>query len=273
MKKYFILLLFVFSCGAFAQDSILLKIYREQANNKHYIYVDNKEWAPVSLEYSFTSENLNSTLPDKSVVVIPARTEKFTLTELNVADKKRGTKFSYDVYSVLGDVNVSTISHDFIYSLPFEKNKKHKIYQGYNGKFSHQNTYSLDFSLQTGDIVTAARGGKVISVVAENSKNCLTRDCARYNNRIVILHDDGTLGEYVHLKQNGSTVKPGDVVNTGQTIGYSGNTGWSKGPHLHFSVYINNIDGTRKYLKTKFAVAENKTPVYLSEGQYYTRKL
>src|SRR5690606_42147627 len=114
MKKYFIFLLFMLSWGAFAQDSIRLKIYREQANNTHYIYVDNKEWAPESLEFTFTSENLNSTLPDKNIVVIPARAENVTLTEVNVADKKRDINYSYDVYFVLGDVNASTTSNDII---------------------------------------------------------------------------------------------------------------------------------------------------------------
>ena len=270
MRKIFFILLAVIYTTSFAQDSINLKIYRENIGKSYYLYADNEEFAPVSLEYSFTSENMSSSLADKSLLVIPAGKKRHQITELKAVDPNMGTKFNYDVYFVLGDVNITAVKHDFVYSLPFEKNKKHIIYQGYNGLFSHHKAFSLDFSLKDGDKVNAARGGKVVSVITGNSKNCLTKECAKYNNRIVILHDDGTLAEYVHLRYSGSVVKPGEDVATGQLIGYSGNTGWSKGPHLHFSVYINNIDGTRTYLKTKFKVAESKTPVYLSEKHSYT---
>jgi murein DD-endopeptidase MepM/ murein hydrolase activator NlpD len=51
-----------------------------------------------------------------------------------------------------------------------------------------------------------------------------------------VLHDDGTLTEYVHLMQGGSAVRVGEKVAAGKLIGYSGNTGYSAGPHLHFAV-------------------------------------
>lgn len=41
--------------------------------------------------------------------------------------------------------------------------------------------------------------------------------------------------EYIHLSQ--VSVAPGQAVKAGQVIGFSGNTGCSTGPHLHFGVY------------------------------------
>jgi murein DD-endopeptidase MepM/ murein hydrolase activator NlpD len=40
---------------------------------------------------------------------------------------------------------------------------------------------------------------------------------------------------YAHLSS--FAVAKGDIVKSGQVIGYSGNTGYSTGPHLHFTVY------------------------------------
>lgn len=156
MKKILPLIFLSFCKVAFAQNSIKLKLYRENVGNSYFIYADNDELAPVSIEYTYTSENMSSSLSDKSVVVIPATSKKIVLTELKPLNTKKETKFNYDAYYVLGDVNTVPQKDNFIYTLPFEKNKKHKIYQGYNGVFSHQNAFSLDFSLQTGDKVFAS---------------------------------------------------------------------------------------------------------------------
>lgn len=50
--------------------------------------------------------------------------------------------------------------------------------------------------------------------------------------------EDGTHAIYGHM--NDVTVKVGEKVSTGEFIGYSGNTGHSTGPHLHFAL---NKDG------------------------------
>ena len=44
---------------------------------------------------------------------------------------------------------------------------------------------------------------------------------------------------YAHLALETAQVYPGLKVYAGQLIGYSGNTGFSSGPHLHFAVQLN----------------------------------
>ena len=58
-------------------------------------------------------------------------------------------------------------------------------------------------------------------------------------NLIRILHDDGSMALYGHLRLESSRVTPGTRVKRGQRIGKSGNTGFSTGPHLHFVIQLN----------------------------------
>lgn len=60
-----------------------------------------------------------------------------------------------------------------------------------------------------------------------------------YGNTIVIDHGLGLMSFYLHLSK--INVKVGDVVNQGQVIGLSGETGYTLGPHLHLSVRIGGI--------------------------------
>ena len=81
---------------------------------------------------------------------------------------------------------------------------------------------------------------------------------------------NGTFSEYSHLNYKGAKVNEGDLIEAGDFIGYSGNTGWSSGPHLHFVVYKYNEKGKRVTIKTKFKTAE-KGIVYLKEEERYTK--
>ena len=56
----------------------------------------------------------------------------------------------------------------------------------------------------------------------------------------------------------------------GQLIGYSGNVGWSTGPHLHLEVFNQNLDN-RETLKTKFKTGDGSNVEYLVEKKVYLR--
>ncbi|HOZ06609.1 MAG TPA: M23 family metallopeptidase, partial [Arenimonas sp.] len=100
--------------------------------------------------------------------------------------------------------------------------------------------YAVDFIVPIGTPVLAARAGVVMETIANYGSG--GQDAKIYASRanfIRILHDDGSMGLYAHLQENGILVKAGQRVGLGEMIGYSGNTGFSSGPHLHFALQIN----------------------------------
>ncbi|WP_027378069.1 M23 family metallopeptidase [Kaistella palustris] len=268
--RYLYVLLITLPFLSRAQKNIDVTFYHEKIGNEMQIFADNHTFAPVSAEYTYAAENMTSSLLNKAIIIIPAKTDKFKISTVAVADSRLKSSFSYDVGFVLGDITDQDFDENYVYSLPFAKQKTYLIFQGYNGKFSHQKANSIDFSLKENDQVLAARAGKVVEVESGHSSHCPTIDCAQFNNKVIILHSDGTMAEYVHLKKNGVAVQLGDQIAANQFIAYSGNTGFTKGPHLHFSVFKNNIDGSRTYFKTKFRTSKSGAAL-LEEGKSYTK--
>jgi murein DD-endopeptidase MepM/ murein hydrolase activator NlpD len=149
-------------------------------------------------------------------------------------------------------------SEEHIYQLPFEKGKTVLLMQGYNGKFSHKNKYALDFRLRKGRKIYAARGGKVIKVVQYHDEGGANKKYLNKGNHVIINHGDGTYAAYWHLMLNGSLVKRGDVVKTGEAIARAGSTGYSSMSHLHFMVYRYDKKGYRKTFPTKFYTSKGE---------------
>jgi murein DD-endopeptidase MepM/ murein hydrolase activator NlpD len=117
----------------------------------------------------------------------------------------------------------------------------------------------------------AARPGIVVAVNAAAQDGGITPEFLddKRANFVLVLHGDGTLGEYMHLSPSGVEVVPGQRVARGQEIGLSGNTGFSSTPHLHFQVMTAADDGVAKQsFPFELAVAPRRTaqPV---QGQRY----
>lgn len=112
--------------------------------------------------------------------------------------------------------------------------------QGIRGR-THQGRmeYAYDIATEIGTPIYAMKAGKVLSLRDKYPDTGGGRENATRSNFIWIEHEDGYRSIYVHLQQGFKAkvnLKAGDFVEAGQLIGYSGNSGWSTGPHLHVEV-------------------------------------
>ncbi len=120
------------------------------------------------------------------------------------------------------------------YVLPYPVGKSYMVTLGHCGGSYHSqgqpDQFAVDFAMDIGQTVTAARAGTVVYVEESGI------DGEFPNNLVVVEHEDGTFAQYMHLTQNGALVNKGDAVEQGQSLGLSGNTGLAGFPHLHFVV-------------------------------------
>lgn len=87
----------------------------------------------------------------------------------------------------------------------------------------------VDLAVPEGTPVRASDNGKVI--LAENSGD-------GYGNYIILDHGNGFKTLYGH--NSALCVSVGDIVSQGDLIAYSGSTGNSTGPHLHFEIHLDD---------------------------------
>jgi murein DD-endopeptidase MepM/ murein hydrolase activator NlpD len=258
---------------ALEQKSIQIAIEQEQAYEEHLRILKRSEVSNVkktaqigsrnsvilSTEangaggYEFEAENLNPYTVTMSIdfeslsnlktasklplfIEIPGRSKKKVL-ELDRISHALGVDYRSSYGWVRGSA-FAVHQNNYLYKLPFLKGSNVYVSQGYHGEMSHKglSAYAVDFPVPVGTPIYAAREGIVVGSEGGNNQGGASPEYRQYANYVIIEHSDGTMGNYYHLKQGGAVALIGQKVSKGDLIGYSGNTGYSSGPHLHFSV-------------------------------------
>lgn len=172
---------------------------------------------------------------------LPARAVVPALQRTLVARLGPDTRAELRLEVVPGTPNARP--RDVEYGYPLQTDQQ-QIEQGWGGGYSHsdaQNRHAVDFAADIGTPVIAARAGTVMEVESDFERAGLNSEqYARSANFVRIVHDDGTMTLYAHLKQDGVLVRVGQHVRKAEVIGLSGNTGFTTGPHLHFAVQVNH---------------------------------
>lgn len=251
-----------------AADQKLVKITTQKNNAQTEFYVENLQFADVTVTIEMELTNLTpSTLLPYTVTVSPR--SKAKLFSVEPPDAQKDSSWSYTYYATWGNLQVS---HDdnYVYHLPYRPGEAFPVSQGFHGKYSHTggDSFSIDFKMPEGTPVRAAREGVIVGVKDDSDIGGSDKKFEWDANYVLVRHSDGTLGHYVHLQKGGVKVKLGDTVIAGETIALSGNTGHSTGPHLHFAVFKAQSGKQRETVPIKYRVAPLMADI-LSEGHSY----
>jgi murein DD-endopeptidase MepM/ murein hydrolase activator NlpD len=103
-----------------------------------------------------------------------------------------------------------------------------------NGQLRIHN--GIDIAIPEGTAVTPVAPGSVIYSGLQPG----------YGNMVIVRHNDGMVTIYAHHSRN--VVKTGDPVEKTTRLAYSGSTGRSTGPHLHFEAWKNKVNVTTAFL-------------------------
>jgi murein DD-endopeptidase MepM/ murein hydrolase activator NlpD len=203
------------------------------------LVAENDGPAPITVHVTLSGENYASDREWPLTTVIPPHSA-VSLGRVFAAEKNAGGyNFLFRYSHHFGRIDAMHDA-DAVYRLPFEEGHSYPISQAHGGKLtSHnnrENLYAVDFAMPIGTPIVAARGGVVIDATFRHREGGFDPKYLDKANTVAIAHDDGTVAEYAHLAPGAELVKLGQRVQPGDLVGYSGNTGFTSGPHLHFIV-------------------------------------
>ncbi|RMH16165.1 MAG: M23 family metallopeptidase [Gammaproteobacteria bacterium] len=247
-------------------------IMQTQSEDGTRIYTaHNEALLPIEVEIAATLVNNVHTDPTLPLRHVLQPHESLRLFSVVPIDRTRTAEFTFHYEEVYGDPASEHDSNTY-YALPFGDGQRFRVTQGFNGTVSHhddQNRYAVDITMPEGTSLYASRSGKVVKIQDGEYRSGQTADLTEKANLIRILHDDGTMSVYAHLKAGRIFVDEGDWVVTGDLLAESGNSGFSSGPHLHFVVQRNS---GMKLVSIPFSwILEDGRTLAPKEGQWLER--
>jgi murein DD-endopeptidase MepM/ murein hydrolase activator NlpD len=246
-----------------------IEVLRQRMGGSIAFSLRNPHLAELTVSLDFSGVNLASNVKLPVEVVVPASCTTQPLVAIRPVDLGKPWNYTWHSNFTWGSPRVHH-SDDQLYLLPFPPGRSFRVVQGQDGGFSHtgENRFAIDFGTPEGTPVLAARDGLI--VLTRDGFDAGAPDPAfkKRANLVFVRHSDGTLGEYLHLLKGTVRARVGQTVRAGQLLAYSGNSGYSRGPHLHFMVFRAKDSKTRESLPIRFVTAQGSGLV-LEEGGIY----
>jgi murein DD-endopeptidase MepM/ murein hydrolase activator NlpD len=211
---------------------------REAAKN-----AEKDELASQKVLLAAKTEAIEETKEEKETLLVKTKNEESTYQKLLNQKIKEREAFEAELLEIESKLNYLIDPGSYpepsrgIIDWPLESIYITQYFGGTQFAKTNPGVYGRPF--HPGVDFGASIGTKIMSVSRGVVKGTGNTDaypgCNAWGKWVVVEHPNGLTSLYAHLSS--ILVSPGDQVTTGQTIALSGNTGYSTGPHLHFTLY------------------------------------
>ncbi|MCR5081251.1 MAG: peptidoglycan DD-metalloendopeptidase family protein [Treponema sp.] len=213
----------------FGLSNISTLISINSISNARALYVGQKLTVP-SVDGLYHIVASNETLESISAKYKVSLTDIIDVNDLSSETLQKGQKLyipgaklsSESIQKALGEIFAKPIKIRYRLTSKFGPRK-----DPITGVSSYHK--GIDLACATGTPIYASKSGTVM----------FTGWSSVYGYHVILKHSDGYQTLYGHMSK--IIAKKGQTVNQDTKIGLVGNTGYSTGPHLHFTVYKNSV--------------------------------
>lgn len=206
-----------------------IKIKSFEENNKKIAFIPVHYSTPAGV-YTVKIIEENNEIFSKTVKVLDGDFKKSYITVSKNMSEKRSDKNMKAMTNFVAEAKKNPVERklwdsNFILPVKSKISSPFGAMRFVNNKVVGYHS-GIDFPVPVGTTLKAANSGKIV----------LSRELTTTGNTIVIDHGMNVFSSYAHMSS--LNVKEGDIIKKGDIIGKSGNTGFTTGPHLHFTISI-----------------------------------
>lgn len=209
----------------------------------------------VGLKQDLTGKKqaVEYTTQEKATILIQTKNKELAFKEIVKTKEQLKEQFEKELYEFESQLNILIDKGSYpaprfgILSWPLDDvyiTQKFGKTVGAEKLYKSGSHNGVDFRASIGTRVKNVLAGTVVGTGNTDS----SPGCYSFGKWVMVKHDNGLSTIYGHLSVIGASKD--QRLETGDVVGYSGNTGYSTGPHLHISVYATQGVRIEKYVNS-----------------------
>ncbi len=199
-------------------------------------------------------EAIQETVKEQNSLLVQTKNKEQTFKDLVQQKEIQKAQFEKDVFNFESQLHLQIDKTSYpapqhgILSWPLDNVF---ITQGFGKTVGAEKLYvsgshnGVDFRASIGTAVKNVLAGTIVGTGNTDAYP----GCYSFGKWVMVKHDNGLSTIYGHL--SAISVSNGDHIQTGDLIGYTGNTGYTTGPHLHISVYATQGVRIEKFVNSR----------------------
>ncbi len=227
---------------------------KNMENNQENLKGEKTNLVTLKQDLSGKKQAVEYTTQEKAAVLVETKNKEQTYKELVKTKQQQKDQFEKELFEYesqlkyLIDPNSYPKGRSGIFAWPLDKviiTQKFGKTVGAEKLYASGSHNGVDFGASIGTRVKNVLDGEVVGT-GDTDKY---PGCYSFGRWVMVKHGNGLSTIYGHLSV--ISVQKGQTLKTGDTIGFSGNTGYSTGPHLHISVYATQGVRIEKYVNSR----------------------